>query len=831
MKKALISFLKLLHLLIIVVLFSLSLGEGWGEAHAQIVIEERVEIDPQKIFPNYPEPQYTPCGPYPEQPDFYNPYQVIWNGGWLYIDPYQQLFNHQGNDYNSYGLGLPYTYDVEITQGSEYCWIQKAGYTDPNTGEFIEPEVIGDQLLGISGEELIGTGQWLVLPGCFIDVKEYPSKYSIYFERDIPAGTEVIVRITGDGSTINYHTIVETPLLHLENGTGLDTLYHYYGRWIDVLAEVNENYYENRPYCWRCGGELPSSVTFNLEVIQGQEYGALYDVETDETALSFSGILTESGSGSLFSYDYGYRFKFIADGVQPDINQPGTVTIRCIPSDGDITPIEFSFPVAYNEYPPEQGILVQFAEPLMAPGDTTQIFLKRRNPDGTLEDFSQWDSFEIGMIDGCEAGQILVEGVLAPYFEEAYQPIYFVADGNLTETDTVEVRVGLIEGIGTRPVNVGGEEKDKNVKEPNPPADNPTTYCFIGEIVRDYIGDGSLVVGKLEIIIIRDNPIPQKNDVFITEEPAMPEITCKAKLNQEVQGTIKYEWKFIVRQEYRRKGKVPPNCTRISKCEFQGLSYSTLSDGYTEWTVPFLKDSGYFWFEAVGYKDNDIWGGCTRTFNYWYDTNTEIFTGGDVRVSIVAKNEYGNKIAEIENEYWGRILGNNPSITNARSYAGDNEISALMQTESKTHQFTYNPLADNFPYGYGELNYPEYGYPNGFGIMKLDNPSATERELWNWKANIDKGISIYTTKKQWAITYLNKFTSNIPDSIIKQSSFQKYNGGDLYSEYDDYQKEWIINPEIKKNMEEVDYSTGKEVKTYYQHGIFTWRRYQEIINP
>lgn len=153
-----------------------------------------------------------------------------------------------------------------------------------------------------------------------------------------------------------------------------------------------------------------------------------------------------------------------------------------------------------------------------------------------------------------------------------------------------------------------------------------------------------------------------------------------------------------------------------------------------------------------------------------------------------------------------------------------------MQSESETHQFTYNQLAKNYPYGYGELNYPEYGYPNGFGIMKIDNPTTTERELWNWKANVDKGKSIYATKKQWAIEYLNTLTSNIPDSIRIQSSFQMYNGGKLYT-YKKKTKEWKINPLISKNREEVDYSTGKEVKTYYQYGIYTWRRYQEIINP
>ena len=501
-------------------------------SYAQITIEERVEIDPQSILPNYPEPQYTPCGPYPTQTDFDNPYQVIWNGGWLYIDPYQQLFNHQGNVYENYALSPQYTYDVEIIQGGEYCWIQKAGYTDQVAGEFIEPEIIGDQLMNISGEELIGTGQWLVLQGCWVDEKEFPSKYTIHFERDIPAGTEVIVRITGEGSTINYHTIVETPLLSIENGTELDTLYHYYGRWIDVLADLNESYYEGHPYCWKCGGELPSSVTLTLEVIQGQQYGSLYDVETDETGLSFSNIITETGKGSLLSYEYGYRFKFIADGVQPDITQPGIVTIRCTPSDGDINTIEFSFPVAYNEFPPQQGILVQFAEPVLAPGDTTQILLKRRNPDGTLEDFSQWDSFEIGMIEGCEAGKILVDTTLDVYFAQAYQPIKFVADSNITETDTVVVRVGLIELIIGKRAKTGRKEEEattsstsKNTEEPNPLLEKPTTYCFVGEIEWGLLGDGNAVVEVEEHTIMLGEtkyyqakyPDPLSNKLVIEE--------------------------------------------------------------------------------------------------------------------------------------------------------------------------------------------------------------------------------------------------------------------------------------------------------------------------
>lgn len=35
-----------------------------------------------------------------------------------------------------------------------------------------------------------------------------------------------------------------------------------------------------------------------------------------------------------------------------------------------------------------------------------------------------------------------------------------------------------------------------------------------------------------------------------------------------------------------------------------------------------------------------------------------------------------------------------------------------------------------------------YGEPNGYGLTQLDcDPAAKERELWNWKANVDGGKS------------------------------------------------------------------------------------------
>jgi hypothetical protein len=190
----------------------------------------------------------------------------------------------------------------------------------------------------------------------------------------------------------------------------------------------------------------------------------------------------------------------------------------------DDVEIEIYFtPDSIGSFPGPIAITIE--PPVIAPGDTAEIIIQKRYLDGTLEDFTQWRSFEIGMIDGCDAGLLLSDGILEPYFENVYQPVYFVADSNVTERDTVVIRAGLIEYFGGRPIFNDGDPNDteadielktrlndkrnlaikksgKNIKEPEPLPMNPTTYCFIGEIDWSSVGDGSVVVGDEEIEIM-----------------------------------------------------------------------------------------------------------------------------------------------------------------------------------------------------------------------------------------------------------------------------------------------------------------------------------------
>lgn len=119
---------------------------------------------------------------------------------------------------------------------------------------------------------------------------------------------------------------------------------------------------------------------------------------------------------------------------------------------------------------PYPGNIAAIVEPEeLAPGDTASITFKKRYLNGTLEDFPEWKTFEVGMVEGCDLGNLLVDGELAPYFYDVMQPVYFVADSS-ADTGTVKLQVALVEEIiGLRPVqNNITNETDKQIENENP---------------------------------------------------------------------------------------------------------------------------------------------------------------------------------------------------------------------------------------------------------------------------------------------------------------------------------------------------------------------------
>ena len=414
------------------------------------------------------------------------------------------------------------------------------------------------------------------------------------------------------------------------------------------------------------------------------------------------------------------------------------------------------------------------------PGDTAQVVIKKRLPDGTLIDFDSTQTYEAGMLDGCILGKLVAGNQEGAYIVDVLQPIYFIADTSADSTGTVLLRVGLIDPV------------DKQNNKGDQQAVFLETDCFYGWQSNSYD----------DVSVVKENPLEIIYPTLVTIEritdvPEMPTVVCKARLKKYYPGTIKYEWKYIVRKFYaRRTLKKNPICQRISKSEFQGISYSSYGGEVTEWTVPFIKDSGYFYFKSLQPAKNiydplnHIYG-CNGDTNAWYDTNDEIFTGGEVLITLIAKSyQTGEILARLDTVKLGKILGDDPGKPQIISYTNDNVIRAIQEFESEFKQFEYNA---NNSWPYGETGWPLYGEPNGYGIMQLDSdPAATERQLWNWKANIDGGkYKFYVLiKEEDTDPFLNKHQQNVTEEMRLKCAYQKYNyyGGKFKKEESYYYK-------------------------------------------
>ncbi len=111
------------------------------------------------------------------------------------------------------------------------------------------------------------------------------------------------------------------------------------------------------------------------------------------------------------------------------------------------------FNILQRDYAAEQltikwdSLFVEVNPTELFPGDTADINIKKRLPDGTLTDFDTTQTFEAAMLEGCTLGNILVDDSIDVYFYDINQPIKFVADTTADSTGLVLLRIGLVEEI------------------------------------------------------------------------------------------------------------------------------------------------------------------------------------------------------------------------------------------------------------------------------------------------------------------------------------------------------------------------------------------------
>ncbi|MBN1396427.1 MAG: hypothetical protein JXA06_00170 [Bacteroidetes bacterium] len=442
----------------------------------------------------------------------------------------------------------------------------------------------------------------------------------------------------------------------------------------------------------------------------------------------------------------------------------------------------------------------------ISPGDTAHISLMMKRPDGTLVAYESDQLFDIWMNMNEEYGKLrCITSEDEGTFLTGPQPFEFIAADSLSSDTSIVVRIeawtsygGVASSIAKsdtlyKPAEVMLKKQKNDISKKTALIEknklrlmkkrllseraktkNKSMYNKIiknidaihntisgttkiaeiakdklvkpGQVLMDFEEGASCEPPVAQVKITKNKPelviiIPKTNiiDDTISSQPQMPSDTCKAQLKNHFSGEVTYDWKFKVNYELQ---------TRSGEYIYTGIS-SAIDSNITTWVVPF----------------------------------NGIFRGGRVTVYITANANgkfYSDSIRP------NSIVGKNPTHAIARE-GMELPMQVVMYQESRFRQF-------------GTNGYPLYGpgLNGGYGISQLDNPPATEQQLWNWRENRTGGVTIYNQKHLDAVGYPSRIraytrlnrnnrywkpigyqnaTDFTTEEQILRETFQRYNGG------------------------------------------------------
>ncbi len=170
-----------------------------------------------------------------------------------------------------------------------------------------------------------------------------------------------------------------------------------------------------------------AGTTMNISLVAGGKYGELIDLNTGERGKSFTG-LQRDGEFAGVIFDANGEIVLTTD----------TIGLYVSTSDPNISAVEWRFLIGPSP------IVVTINPSNVSPGDTADIILKKRNPDGSIEEFPTEQVFEVGIINGCMKGEILTSVGKDTYFRDILPPFKFVAADSVDTTDSkIKIRVGM----------------------------------------------------------------------------------------------------------------------------------------------------------------------------------------------------------------------------------------------------------------------------------------------------------------------------------------------------------------------------------------------------
>lgn len=194
-----------------------------------------------------------------------------------------------------------------------------------------------------------------------------------------------------------------------------------------------------------------------------------------------------------------------------------------------------------------------------------------------------------------------------------------------------------------------------------------------------------------------DEVIPPGGVAYITGQPALPQLRAEFV---GAPANLNIEWKLLVESERAERGI-------LDNRSYPATGFQTLAANQA-WDI-----------EALLAQDF-VGGNCTLTYK---------IAGG----------------AESTLQFY--VRGKNPLDATARTHVTGHAKSAsypfawaMVQHESRQGNRCYNQFNSGGD-GPGNLEMPNYGPPDGWGIAQLDRPlgvTASTREVYNWQDNVEK---------------------------------------------------------------------------------------------
>ena len=694
------------------------------------------------------------------------------------------------------GGGFDGKYNYEIVEGGEYATLSRAYFDE---AFLVNAREEGQSFEGTEDEVYLYMNGLEPLDSAFVTVKISTT------DADVNTITQVVKVVPND----YYELGVAINPSELNAGDTADVILSQKVAGSDTSANGG---YDYEPF--------PSDQIFNASIVEGAEYAYLYDpvegtsdseltdveqgfkliinpgVDTNNVEIKIKVSTTISdGTGSSLTVYKGnnHPAKVVSTTTttathkfKKKVNSSGTnkTAFIGIPSGKQIFGI--------GKATIGNNIIVQFEPAELSPGDTAVVHIYKKGSGGELIAFPQGQKFEVGLLDGCDYGDLLIDSVRGTYFTNVEEPIkYIVEDSINVDSAKVSLRVGIVTTANQSApqiqptANAVNYSKRKGTYSTASKAKNinklTATSCSLQPFVYDEYGTGiSKIRQKIELEIIEPN-IPNFVDYIISMVPEMPEILAKARLNNFNGGAVRFIFTYIIQWTDERD-----NPHRIIRDEFN---------------------------DTVEVKNSEI----AESMIHW----NGIFRGGDensISVKAIPEENYGIEYNKTINNPF-TISGLNPSKQEIKEGLTLQE-QVVVYKESRWRQFLIN-------------GYPIWAPRHGYGLMQLDPPDNNQ-QIWNWRINRAEGQNRLAERYDWGIGYPARLRSwagtkrplcysNVTDFTTEEErwkeGFQLYNGGHNWA--------WYVDGDIKDPN-----SGGHWVQIVYnnQYGVDAWNLYINVLN-